>query len=221
MPLLLEFQNISRKVENKTLLHSASGQIFDGDRIALIGNSGSGKSVLLRTLSRLEPCQSGTMHYRNTTLAPQAWRAHIAYLFQTPILDGDSVEACLRAPYTFQYHRKQTFSPAFHISRLATLGKDADFLNSRPDLLSGGERQIVNLLRTLQFSPNLLLLDEPTAALDPDSKIHLETLIRQWADEQPDRAYIWISHDPQEADRIANRRWQMHQGSLTTDEPRR
>ncbi|SUO96252.1 ABC transporter ATP-binding protein [Suttonella ornithocola] len=220
MLILLSFSRLTRYNQNIILLNQATGKLEEGDRIALTGTSGSGKSLLLRALASLDPIDAGEIFYRNQqNLPPREWRAKICYLSQTPALAEGKVEDSLKAPYQYQYHQKQIYNRDFHITRLKMLGKEEDFLNRESYQLSGGEKQIVNLLRSLQFSPQILLLDEPTAALDPESKQQLEQLVLNWCTEQPTRAYIWISHDPEEASRIANRKWQMHKGQLTTDEP--
>ena len=88
-------------------------------------------------------------------------------------------------------------------------------LNLSPDNLSGGEAQLVVLLRTLQLDPDVLLVDEPTAALDSDSSKVVESLIDHWWSEAPDkRALIWVSHDFDQARRVATRIVSMNQGQL-------
>ena len=85
------------------------------------------------------------------------------------------------------------------------LGRSADFLERSTDQLSGGERQIVSCLRSLQLSPQVLLLDEPTASLDNTATKQLETLIAQWQHADPQKACIWTSHDPAQIERVTDR----------------
>ena len=74
--------------------------------------------------------------------------------------------------------------------------------------LSGGERQIVALVRTLQLDPELLLLDESSASLDAEAAAAMSALLRDWAG-APGRAWAWVSHDPRRAAESATRRLQM------------
>jgi putative ABC transport system ATP-binding protein len=81
--------------------------------------------------------------------------------------------------------------------------------------LSGGERQIVAMLRALLVVPAVLLLDEPSAALDPQTTATLEQLVDTWHAEEPSkRAYVWVSHDTAQAQRVADRIIHLRDGTL-------
>lgn len=74
---------------------------------------------------------------------------------------------------------------------------------------------MVSLIRTLQLNPDVLLLDEPTAALDPASSGEVEALISAWAEADSAHAYIWVSHDLEQAQRMSTTHLHMDAGVLT------
>lgn len=214
---LLEARAISRYENGRCLLHPTTAAVPAGARIALSGASGSGKSVLMRALASIEPIQSGEICYRGTSISaihPEAWRQHIALISQTALMVQGTAEDNLRLPYQFQYHRGRRFDRQFHLQHLEALGKTAALLEQDAAKLSGGERQLINLLRALQLQPDILLLDEPTAALDAGSKAQVEALIARWHNAHPERAYIWISHDASEAAAVGSTHWHMQAGKL-------
>ena len=204
-----------------TLLHPTSLAVRPGERIALTGPSGAGKSVLLRALALLDPVDDGHVTWRGETIAARAvpaYRCQVAYLRQRPALLPGTVEDNLRLPY--QLHARQghaSFDRDAAITMLARAERDASFLDKTATDLSGGEAQIAALVRTLQTGPTVLLLDEPTAALDPASAHAIETLLQHWFAQAPDRcAWVWITHDPEQAARIGQQHWRMEAGRLRT-----
>ena len=116
-------------------------------------------------------------------------------------------------------HHSRQYDPARIERWLLQLGRDKSFLPKRHSDLSGGEGQIVALLRAIQLDPEILLLDEPTAALDNTTSSAVEQLVQLWYDERPsERATIWVSHDLDQARRASDRTWQITAGRLTVDE---
>ena len=98
---------------------------------------------------------------------------------------------------------------------LGRLGRARSFLANRVADLSGGEIQIVALLRAVQLDPSVLLLDEPTAALDGQTTTAVEQLLKDWVAESPDnRAMVWVTHDTDQAGRVAERTLCIQRGRL-------
>ena len=101
------------------------------------------------------------------------------------------------------------------IKWLALLDRNASFLDQPQRELSGGETQLVGFLRAIQLDPSILLLDEPTASLDHQTAIAVERLIDHWmAAGTGSRAFLWVTHDLGQAERVSNRTLQMKQGEL-------
>ncbi|PKH64192.1 ABC transporter ATP-binding protein [Psychrobacter sp. 4Dc] len=213
---------------DRMLISGASGTLLSGQVTVLTGASGSGKSVLLRVLAGLLPMSNGTVRLRNDgklssdyydihKTAPVLWRQQIALLAQHPqLLDGSVLEN-LQMPYQLHAHQSQTFDRDWHVAQLEHLDRSAYFLQQDAKHLSGGERQLVNTLRLLQLSPQVLLLDEPTAALDMDTSAQLVNLLISWLHADAQRTLLWVTHDTKDIMPLANRHWHMQAGVLTAD----
>lgn len=218
----------------RELLNGVSGTLLDGQVTVLTGHSGSGKSVLLRALAGLLPIPTGDVWLRQDgseykddsgqnsndylsihDTSPTQWRAQVALLAQHPQLLEGSVLENLQMPYRLQAHQHSQFDIDWHIAQLAYLERTAEFLQQEASHLSGGERQLVNTLRLLQLNPQVLLLDEPTAALDADTSAKLVHLLISWLHSKPQRAILWITHDTQDIMPLADKHWHMEAGVLT------
>jgi len=225
---LVDARDIVRRdaARNQTLLHATSIAIEAGERITITGPSGSGKSVFMRALALLDPLDGGEVRWRGQRI-PKAriprYRRHVAYIRQRPALLDGTVEDNLRYPYTLHAYRDVRFERAQAAAFAAQAGRAGDFLERRASELSGGEAQIAALIRVLQLAPDVLLLDEPTASLDPESALAIEALLRTWFDAAPQaRAWLWVSHDLAQAARVSNRHLTMRAGVLdTTQETQR
>jgi putative ABC transport system ATP-binding protein len=218
---LLDAQRIVRRdaARKQTLLEPTDFSLEAGERIALTGPSGSGKSVLLRALALLDPLDAGHVHWhgrRITRARIPTFRRHIAYLRQRAALLDGSVEDNLRYPYSLAVYRDVAFDAARVSALFERTGRGADFLARDVSELSGGEAQIVALVRVLQLDPEVLLLDEPTASLDPESARAIEALVASWFEHARDaRATVWVSHDPAQALRVGTRQLTMRAGVLS------
>lgn len=214
--VLLDF-DVSLSIDDKPLITHACGTLHQGDKIALIGQSGSGKSLLLHALADLLPV-SGHIHYQGTPTAqilPAQYRSEVALISQNPNLVTGTVLENLQLPYHFKQHQNQTFNKAFHIRQLTALGQSADLLDKDSEILSGGQRQLINVLRTLQLSPKVLLLDEPTSALDPQTSDQLIELILTW--QTAETAFIWVTHTHEQIGKLGAKVWHMDKGVLNTN----
>ena len=211
----------------RLLIDGATGKLLAGQVTVLTGASGSGKSVLLRVLAGLLPMSGGNVRLRSDDqstssaycsihdTAPIQWRTHVALLAQHPQLLEGSVLENLQMPYQLQAHQHLDFDIDWHIAQLEQLQRSADFLQQEVYHLSGGERQLVNTLRLLQLNPRVLLLDEPTAALDSDTSAQLVNLLMNWLQADKQRTLLWVTHDTQDIMPLADQHWQMQAGALT------
>ncbi|MFM0050187.1 ABC transporter ATP-binding protein [Caballeronia grimmiae] len=202
------------------LLHPTDFTLDAGQRVSITGPSGSGKSVFLRALALLDPCDEGFITWRGERIARTGiptYRRHVAYIAQRPAMLDGSVEDNLRYPFTLKAYRDVRFDRDAAARLAHAAGRDADFLDKPASELSGGEAQIAAFVRVLQLAPDVLLLDEPTASLDPASARAIEALVRDWFDGGA-RACVWVSHDMEQARRVATRHLTMTAGVLTDPE---
>ena len=218
-PILLECRDLQRPGApgGPPLLHDIALQLRLGDRRALVGKSGSGKSLLLRGLACLDPRTTGVVTFREQTaddLGVPRFRRHVLYLTQHSTLLPGTVEDNLRLPFQLAGRRTELFDRDRLVHDLHALGRDGAFLEKSVADLSGGEARIVALLRVLQLRANVLLLDEPTSSLDEDSAHAVERLVCAWIAAEPDRTYLWVTHSPEQARRVADDVWEMRNGSL-------
>lgn len=222
VPPLLEVAQLSRRHPDRQrwLLRDIALSIQPGERVALVGPSGAGKTLLLRALVLLDPCDHGHLRWRGQPVGGEtvpAFRRQAIYLPQRPSVGAETVEDALRQPYTLQVHRDRSWDRAGVLRWLADFGRDATFLEKQGRELSGGERQITALIRALQLEPTLLLLDEPTAALDGDAVAAAEAVLDRWQKAAAERALIWVTHDAALARRVSQRIIAIREGTLEAE----
>lgn len=204
---------------NVILLHPTTFALAAGQRAVVTGPSGSGKSVFLRALALLDPVDDGVIQWRGQPVARggiPSYRRRVAYIAQRPAMLDGSVEDNLRYPFSLKVYRDVRFDRERVVELARRAGREADFLDKSASDLSGGEAQIAALIRVLQVDPDILLLDEPTASLDPASALEIEALVDAWFnDGRGERASIWVSHDPAQAKRVGERQLVMTAGVLS------
>jgi putative ABC transport system ATP-binding protein len=201
-----------------SLLSGVYLDVSAGDRTAVVGPSGAGKTLLLRSLALLDTLDAGFVEWNGEPVPQRAvpvFRRSVTYLHQRPAFVEGTVEDNLRLPFSLRVHHGTSFDRRRAVALLEQLGREESFLAKHARDLSGGEGQLLALVRTIQLSPNVLLLDEPTASLDPKATLAVEALIVSWALEQPDdRAFLWVSHDQEQANRVARRELRIEAGRV-------
>jgi putative ABC transport system ATP-binding protein len=200
---VLRAENLGRSVPGKVLVSDATFEVYKGETLAIVGPSGSGKSSLLRLLNRLDEPTSGTVYidgidYRQ--IAPRELRRRVGMVTQRPYLFPGTVADNLQFG---PRQRGQELSPAVVEELLAGVGL-AGYGSRDVANLSGGEVQRVSFARALANSPEALLLDEPTSAVDDDAKRGVETLIQRIGQNQGIPCVL-VTHDVGQAERLAGR----------------
>lgn len=198
------------------LLRGVSVAVAAGERLAVTGPTGAGKTLLLRALALLDPLDEGEVRWRGRAVAPAevpAFRARAVYLHQRPGIFEGTVADNLRAPFELAVHRGRAYDEPSVIALLEGLGRGRSFLTKASSDLSGGEAQLTAFLRAIQVGPEVLLLDEPTAALDREAAGMIEVLVDRWLVERRDeRALVWVTHDLAQAERVATRALRLEAG---------
>jgi putative ABC transport system ATP-binding protein len=190
--LLLAARRIGRREPNtdRWLFQDISLEIRPGERIALLGPSGSGKSLILRALSLLDEISAGTIEWRGRPAGSPCvpnYRRKVIYLHQQPAFLEGTVEDNLQQPFSFKVHGDRQYGQNRVLELLDVVGRDKSFLCKNTSLLSGGEAQITALVRAMQLDPNILLLDEATASLDEQTTDAVERLLNGWLRESKAR----------------------------------
>jgi putative ABC transport system ATP-binding protein len=164
---------------------------------------------MLRSLALLDPLDEGVIRWKGRHVSGNeipAFRREVIYMHQRPSLFDGSVEVNLRRPFALRINHGRGFDTERMLALLKSTRREASFLEKSSRDLSGGEAQIVALLRAIQLDPSVLLLDEPTASLDLETTSAIEDLVLRWMSDAPTgRALIWVSHDSAQTRRVASR----------------
>jgi tungstate transport system ATP-binding protein len=204
----------------RTVLRLPSLTILQGEILALVGPSGAGKSTLLRLLALLEEPKRGEIllhsgdrrvSYASASIAE---RRQIAMVFQRPVLLSRSVRANVAYGLRLRGERDGRERVDGALERVSLMS----LANARPRTLSGGEMQRVALARALVLEPRVLLLDEPTANLDPSNVRLIENLVRE-QHEAYGTTIIMVTHNVFQARRLATRVALLLDGELVESAP--
>jgi putative ABC transport system ATP-binding protein len=189
---MLKAQGISKKLGNQFLFEKISFELKEKELIFIKGKSGSGKSVFLRSLTLLTPVDEGKITFLNEEITDVInFRSRVHYLRQDFIPTLSTGEEVLSEAFSLSvYKEKKPLDPKIF---LEVFGLTGSFLKKKAPLMSGGERQILHLIRSLCLVPRALLLDEPTSAMDPQTKRTAEKLITRFV--ESGGAVVWVTHE--------------------------
>jgi putative ABC transport system ATP-binding protein len=199
----LEARDLRVRFQGRWVLDGFSLRVESGETVVLRGESGRGKSTLLRCLLGLVVPEAGEIHIGGRRLTPESvWelRTRIGYVPQEPDLGSAAVREWLAQPFSYRANQARARNLERVPELLERLRLSSDLLDSKASDLSGGERQRVALVSALLLDRELLLLDEPTAALDPRNRGALQELLQ----EHRTRTKLVVSHhgDALPADRV-------------------
>ncbi|MGA2890042.1 MAG: ABC transporter ATP-binding protein [Terracidiphilus sp.] len=205
------------------VLNGISLDVNRGETMAVLGRSGTGKSVLLRLIIGLETPDSGSVCIHGQDIAGLTLdrlgeiRKKMGFLFQHAAL-YDSLTVAENVAFPLKHHRRD-MSSAVRRDRvqqlLSEVGMEAAS-GKMPSDISGGMQKRVGLARALALEPEILLLDEPTAGLDPISSGEIDNLILRLQHER-EMASIVVTHDLHSARTIADRLALLDQGNVVIE----
>ena len=180
---MIEVKNVSKSFDDKTILHNVSAQFRDGMTNLIIGQSGSGKTVLMKSLVGLHTRDEGEILYDGRDLLKmnnnqrKALRKEIGMLFQgSALFDSETVLGNVMFPlkmFSDMSYEEQLERAHFCINRVNLVGADDKY----PSEISGGMQKRVAIARAIALNPKYLFCDEPNSGLDPKTSILIDELL--------------------------------------------
>ena len=195
---MIKIEHMAKSFGERTVFQDINLQFTAGKVYALIGNSGCGKTTLLNILAKLEPYDKGSISYRGQELkqikSHHFFKNELGYLFQNfGLLENETVAANLELGLIGQKWTKQEKKQREE-EVLEKVGLNYLTLDRKIYELSGGEAQRVALAKVILKDPPLILADELTAALDPETSQEIMNLLLSL--KKPDRLIILATHNP-------------------------
>ena len=209
---LLSLRNITFRYKEVNIINNVSIEVNKGDCISIIGESGGGKSTFLRLCADLISPSSGEIEYNGKNYLeynPIELRRKISYCSQFPYLFGETVRENLEFPFKI---RNKEIDKNKIIEFLNKLNLDKSYLEKDTNSLSGGEKQRISLIRNFIFTPDILLLDEVTSALDDYNTRVVEEYLEEM--NKSGVTIVWITHDKEQSKRIFNKRIVIESGKI-------
>ena len=220
MPFV-EFKNVSKKFSEKEVLKNVNFEVEKGESFVIIGPNGSGKTTILRLLHLLDTPTSGEIIFdsqnANSSSEKQLeLRRRQSMVFQNPIMFSTTVYKNIVAGLKFRKQKPEEIEKK--VNEILKYFNMVEFADQKATTLSGGEMQKVALARVLVLKPELLLLDEPTANLDPTSGALIEEVIRDLK-QKKEQTIIMTTHNMFQAKRLADRVGFLYEGEIIESGP--
>ncbi len=202
---LYTLDNLVKRYGNREVCHIDHLEISRGEVLGIIGPSGSGKSTLLRMLNLLEPPTSGSLTFGGASFSsgssvPMSIRRKMTMVFQNPLLLNTSILSNIAYGLKLRGERNAKARAREMLERLGL----NELAKEHRSTISYGEAQRVALARALIIQPEVLLLDEPTANLDPYNVALLERMVAE-ANRELNTTIILVTHNVFQAKRVAHR----------------
>ncbi len=207
----------------KHALKDVSCVIDDGEFVGLIGHTGSGKSTFIQHLNGLIKATSGNIYYNGENIYDDKYdmrklRSHVGLVFQYPehqMFETDIFKDVCFGPKNLGLDRKEIELRAFEALRL--VGLDEKLYYQSPFDLSGGQKRRVAIAGVLAMKPDVLILDEPTAGLDPKGRDDILDCLK-YLKEETGMTIILVSHSMEDVAKYVDRIMVMDDGQLMYDD---
>ena len=216
-------EDLHKSFGTQKVLNGVSLTVNRGETLAVLGRSGTGKSVLLRLIIGLQKPDSGSVRIHGQDITGLTLdqlseiRKGMGFLFQNAAL-YDSLTVEQNVAFPLQHHKSDMPKSELddRVRALLTEVGVEDAMQKMPSDISGGMQKRVGLARALALEPGILLLDEPTAGLDPISSAEIDDLILKLQKEHQ-MASVVVTHDLHSAKTIADRLALLNEGNVLID----
>ncbi|MCB0282343.1 MAG: ABC transporter ATP-binding protein [Calditrichae bacterium] len=216
---MIEIRDVEKSFENKVVLRGVDLDVYDGEKLVIIGRSGCGKSVLLKLIMNLLHPDKGYILVNDIAIKKVGQvdlfnlRKQFGFLFQNAAL-FDSMTVAENICLPLVEHTKLSKSQMMDkvAEKLELVGLPG-IENLKPAELSGGMRKRVGLARAIVMDPNYILYDEPTTGLDPIMAANIDKLIIELSDKLNITSIV-VTHDMQSVSKVADRVVMLHNGRM-------
>ena len=216
---MIQIHNLHKKFENKVVLRGVDLEIFDAERLVIIGRSGCGKSVLLKHIINLMQPDSGYILVDNISIRMVSQkdlfslRKQFGFLFQgAALFDSMTVAENIALPLVEHTNMARAEMDKKISEKLELVGLPG-IEDLKPAELSGGMKKRVGLARAIVMDPKYVLYDEPTTGLDPIMAANIDKLIIELS-EKLNITSIVVTHDMQSVAKVAHRVVMLHLGKI-------
>ena len=219
---VLELENVSLHLGGKEILKSVTLSVQEGERLVVLGQSGGGKSTILRVILGMLKPSAGSVRFRGRDITRlRRWklnqvRQRIGMVYQySALISSLNVHDNLALPLIELTHKRKEEIDAAVAAKLEMVGM-AGSDEKLPSQLSGGMRKRVSLARALMLDPELILYDEPSAGLDPVISAVIDELMVQTSN-QTGAASIIVTHELESAFKVGTRIAMLAEGEIIAD----
>ena len=214
---ILKIENLSLSFKDQEVLKNINLSLDLGERVSILGKSGSGKSSLLRCIAGFENINKGKISLKNEIVSSETFMLPTEKRGVGMVVQEKALFPHLTVKKNILFGIESNSNKNEIVSELAELFKIEKLLDKLPGQISGGEQQRVAFARSLAPSPSLLMLDEPFSALDDKLKQELYYELDKIFEKQ-ELSILLVTHDREEAQILTSRSLKLSQGSLSLTE---
>ena len=212
---ILKVENLNLSYQDQEILKNINLDLAFGERVSILGESGSGKSSLLRCIAGFEAIDEGKIFLEDKMVSSNTFTLPTEKRRVGMVVQEKALFPHLSVKKNILFGIERESNKNEMVSELAELFKIENLLDKLPGQISGGEQQRVALARSLAPSPTLLMLDEPFSALDDELKQELYIELDKIFQKQQ-LSILLVTHDHEEAKTLTSKSLKLSQGSLIT-----
>ena len=214
---ILKVENLSLSFKDQEVLKNINLSLDLGERVSILGESGSGKSSLLRCIAGFENINKGKISLKNEIVSSETFILPTEKRGVGMVVQEKALFPHLTVKKNILFGIESNSNKNEIVSELAELFKIEKLLDKLPGQISGGEQQRVAFARSLAPSPSLLMLDEPFSALDDKLKQELYYELDKIFEKQ-ELSILLVTHDREEAQILTSKSLKLSQGLLSMNE---